>query len=281
MATGLILEGGAMRGIYTAGVLDEFMKEGITFPGVIGVSAGAVHGCSYVAGQRGRSIRYYLRYCGDKRFMSAHSLITTGDIVGERFCYHDLPERLDPFDYEGFRRSGTDFYVVCTNVRTGKAEYILCRDMRADIEYMRASASMPFVSRIVRAGGKKLLDGGVADSVPLQAFRRLGYEKNVIVLTRPAGYKKKPRRMTRRLAKVMYRRYPAFKRAILNRYKEYNSTVEEIERLEKAGEVFVIRPEEPLKLGRAEMNRGKIRAVYQIGVQDARRRMDELRAFLG
>lgn len=281
MATGLILEGGAMRGIYTAGVLDEFMKEGITFPGVIGVSAGAVHGCSYVAGQRGRSIRYYLRYCGDKRFMSAHSLVTTGNIVGEQFCYHDLPERLDPFDYEGFRRSGTDFYVVCTNVRTGKAEYILCKDMRADVEYMRASASMPFVSRIVHAGGKKLLDGGVADSVPLQAFRRMGYEKNVIVLTRPAGYKKKPRRMTRRMAEVMYRRYPAFKRAVLNRYKEYNGTLEEIGRLERAGEVFVIRPEESLKLGRAETDRKKIRAVYQIGVEDARRCMAELKAFLG
>lgn len=281
MATGLILEGGAMRGIYTAGVLDEFLREGITFPGVIGVSAGAVHGCSYVSGQRGRSIRYYLRYCGDKRFMSARSLITTGNIVGERFCYHDLPERLDPFDYEAFRRSETDFYVVCTNVRTGKAEYIHCKDMRADIDYMRASASMPFVSRIVCAGGKKLLDGGVADSVPVEAFRRMGYEKNVIVLTRPAGYKKMPRQTTRRMAQVMYRRYPAFKRAILNRYKEYNSTLEEIRRLEQAGEAFVIRPQESLKLGRAEMDREKIRAVYQIGVRDARRRMEELRAFLG
>ncbi|HCT90679.1 MAG TPA: patatin family protein [Lachnospiraceae bacterium] len=281
MATGLVLEGGAMRGIYTAGVLDEFIREGITFPGVIGVSAGAVHGCSYVAGQRGRSIRYYLRYCGDKRFMSAHSLITTGNIVGEQFCYHDLPERLDPFDYQGFQRSGTDFYVVCTNVRTGKAEYILCKDMRKDIDYMRASASMPFVSRIVCAGGKKLLDGGVADSVPVQAFRRMGYEKNVIVLTRPAGYKKKLGSTTRRLARVMYRRYPAFERAIMNRHKEYNGTLEEIDRLEKAGEVFVIRPEEPLKLGRAETDREKIRAVYQIGVRDARRRMDGLRTFLG
>ena len=281
MATGLILEGGAMRGIYTAGVLDEFMKEGITFPGVIGVSAGAVHGCSYVAGQRGRSIRYYLRYCGDNRFMSARSLVTTGNIVGEQFCYHDLPERLDPFDYEGFQKSGTNFYVVCTNVRTGKAEYILCKDMRADIDYMRASASMPFVSRIVHTGGKKLLDGGVADSVPVQAFRRLGYEKNVIVLTRPADYRKKLGSTTRRLARVMYRRYPAFERAIMNRHKEYNGTLEEINRLEKAGEVFVIRPEESLKLGRAETDREKIRAVYQIGVRDARRRMEALRAFLG
>lgn len=213
--------------------------------------------------------------------MSAHSLITTGNIVGERFCYHDLPERLDPFDYKGFKKSGTDFYVVCTNVRTGKAEYILCKDMRADIEYMRASASMPFVSKIVCAGGKKLLDGGVADSVPLQAFRRMGYEKNVIVLTRPADYRKKLGRTTRRMAQVMYRRYPAFERAILNRHKEYNATLEEIERLEREGKVFVIRPKEPLRLKRAETDREKIRAVYRIGVQDARRRMEELKAFLG
>ena len=146
---------------------------------------------------------------------------------------------------------------------------------------MRASASMPFVSRIVHTGGKKLLDGGVADSVPVQAFRRLGYEKNVIVLTRPADYRKKLGSTTRRLARVMYRRYPAFERAIMNRHKEYNGTLEEINRLEKAGEVFVIRPEESLKLGRAETDREKIRAVYQIGVRDARRRMEALRAFLG
>ena len=176
---GLVLEGGAMRGLYTAGVLDVFLEQGIEVDGVIGVSAGTVHGVSYVSGQHGRSIRYYEKYRSDKRFMGLYPLLTTGDIVDKTFCYEDIPWRLDPFDNDAFVKAGTPFYVTCTNVETGKAEYIRCTDFKGTdaMEYLRAGASMPLVSRIVDVGGKKLLDGGVADPIPLAAFRRMGYER--------------------------------------------------------------------------------------------------------
>ena len=190
MKKGLVLEGGAMRGIYTAGVLDAFLEQNITVDGVIGVSAGAVHGCSYVSGQHGRSIRYYLKYMKNPRFMSFRSLLKTGNLVETEFSYHELPDRLDVFDRKAFAESPMDFYVGCTNVETGKPEYILL-DTMDEIDYMRASASMPMVSQIVEVGGMKLLDGGVADSVPIRAFQQMGYEKNIVVLTRPAGYRKK------------------------------------------------------------------------------------------
>ena len=173
--TGLVLEGGGMRGIYTAGVLDVFLEEGLTFDGVIGVSAGAVHGCSFLSGQKGRSIRYYKKYCADKRFMSAENLIRTGNIVDTDFCYHELPEVLDLYDYDAFDRNKerTDFYVVCSDVEKGKPVYAKLHDMKRDIDYIRASASLPYVSKFVELDGRKLLDGGCTDSVPVEAFRKL------------------------------------------------------------------------------------------------------------
>ena len=157
MSYGLVLEGGAMRGIYTAGVLDVLMEREIVVDGVIGVSAGALYGCSYVSGQIKRSIRYTFKYRSDRHFMGLYSLIRTGDIVGEEFCYHTIPEKLDPFDNEALKASDTKFYVTCTNVETGKAEYIYCTDLFEQIEYLRASASMPYVSKIVEIDGKKYL----------------------------------------------------------------------------------------------------------------------------
>lgn len=192
--TGLVLEGGGMRGIYTAGVLDVFLEHEIEFDGVIGVSAGAIHGCSFVSGQKGRSIRYYKKYCNDKRFVSFRNLILTGDIAGEQFCYHEIPERLDPYDFEAFNASKTEFYVTCSNVETGKAEHLPITDMRAQVDLMRASASLPYASRIVRAEGMKLLDGACTDSIPVGAFHRLGFRRLVVIMTRPRGYVKKPER---------------------------------------------------------------------------------------
>ena len=176
MKTGLVLEGGGMRGIYTAGVLDAMDEAGLraAFDGVIGVSAGAVHGCSFVSGQRGRSIRYFTRYCRDRGFMSVYSLLTTGSAVGEKLCYHDIPEKLDPFDNEAFMASPTAFYVGVTNLETGEGEYPQVTDLFKQMDYLRASASMPYVSRIVTLDGKPCLDGGIADSVPLAAFERMG-----------------------------------------------------------------------------------------------------------
>lgn len=275
--TGLVLEGGAMRGIYTAGVLDAMMEHQIRADGVIGVSAGAIHGCSLVSGQHGRSIRYYLKYMKDWRFMSFRSLLFTGNLVNTQFCYYDLPDRLDVFDREAFERSPMEFYVTCTNVETGQAEYIHMENMN-EIEYMRASASMPLVSQIVEIGGKKLLDGGVADSIPVQAFRKMGYGRNVVVLTRPEGYRKKPSKMG--LVKAMYRNYPVFIEAMETRYIRYNRTLEEIARLEAAGEILVIRPSRNPDIGRMEKRPEKVMEVYQLGYKDAMEKMEQVRAFL-
>lgn len=277
MKTGLVLEGGAMRGIYTAGVLDVFLRHKIRVDGVIGVSAGAIHGCSYVSGQYQRSIRYYMKYMNDWRFMSFRSLIRTGNLVGTQFCYHTIPDELDIFDHDAFERSGIPFYVTCTNVETGKAEYILMENMHK-IEYAQASASMPLVSKIVEADGKKLLDGGVADSLPVRAFRSMGYERNIVVLTRPAGYRKKPSHMG--MIRRVYRNYPEFIRAMETRYIRYNRTLDLIEKLEKRGEILVIRPSRDPDIGRMEKKPKKVKDVYLLGRRDAMDRLEQVRAFL-
>ena len=276
--TGLVLEGGGMRGIYTAGVLDVFMENGITFDGVIGVSAGAIHGCSFVSGQKGRSIRYYMKYCRNWQFMSFRSLLLTGNIAGEKFCYHTLPEKLDPYDYEAFKKSPTKFYVGCSNVETGKPEYIRITDMKNQIDVIRASASLPYVSRLVKTEGMKLLDGGCTDSIPLMKFREMGFTKNVVILTRPKGYQKEPEQLV--MAKLCYRKYPAFVEALSHRHECYNESLRQIEELEKMGEIFVLRPDEPLKIGRLERSPEKLQQVYDIGRRDALMKMRDLKRWL-
>lgn len=278
MKTGLILEGGAMRGIYTAGVLDVFMDHEITVDGVIGVSAGAIHGSSYVAGQNGRSIRYYKKYGKDKRFMSFWSLLTTGDLVGEKFCYQDIPLELDPFDFDAFRASPMDFYVTCTNLETGKAEYVLCDDMRTKMDYMRASASMPLVSRTVEIDGKKLLDGGVADSIPLAAFRRMGYRKNIVILTQVENFEKQPQKLG--IQAVRYRRYPEFLKSIAGRHLDYNKSRRLVKKLEEKGEVLALYPSEELHLKRMERDMDKVQMMYDLGRHDALERLEEIQSFL-
>ncbi len=275
--SGLVLEGGGMRGIYTAGVLDVFLENGIGFDGVIGVSAGVVHGCSYLSGQKGRSIRYYKRYCKDWRFMSIRNLLLTGDMVGIKFCYHDLPDRLEPYDYEAFKRSKTEFYATCSNVVTGKPEYLRMTDMKEQVDIMRASASLPCVSRMVRIDGKKLLDGAYTDSIPVRAFRRMGFRRNVVVLTRQEGYVKAPeKRIMGTMARVRYLRYPRFVRALERRHLVYNKTIQYIRRLEKAGEVFVICPSRKLEIGRMEHSPQKLETTYELGQRDAKACLDRL-----
>ena len=278
MKTGLVLEGGGVRGIYTAGVLDVFMDNGLTFDGLIGVSAGAIHGCSYLSGQKGRSLRYYKNYVADPRFMSIRSLIKTGDLIGVDFCYHELPDKLDVYDHAAFLKNPTPYYAVCSNVDTGEAEYIRITDMRRQIDVLRASASLPFCSRIVEIGKKKYLDGGCTDSIPIEKFREMGYGKNVVVLTRPLDYRKKP--MNSRLIKAFYSKYPKFMAALSRRHSRYNETVEKILELEKAGEIFVIRPTQPLEVGRLEKNPEKVHLVYNHGRADAICAMRRLKEWL-
>lgn len=276
--TGLVLEGGGVRGIYTAGVLDVFMDNGVAFDGVMGVSAGAIHACSYLSGQRGRSIRYYRKYVSDPRFMSLRSWVKTGDIVGAEFCYHTLPDELDVYDHDAFLANPTPYWAVCTDVEAGTPEYVRLTDMRGQIEYLRASASLPYFSRIVALDGHKYLDGGCADSIPVEAMQHMGYARNVVVLTRDASYRRRPE-MTA-LAKLVYRKYPAFVRLLEKRHEMYNAQLERVERLAEAGSVFVIRPAEPLEIGRLENDPEKVQRVYDQGCQDARNALKAMKEWM-
>ncbi len=276
---GLVLEGGGLRGIYTAGVLDVFLENDINVDGVIGVSAGAIHGASFVSRQKGRSLRYSLKYRNDKEYMSISSLIKTGDLFGVDFCYHKLPEELDRYDYEAFLQNPTKLFVCCTNIETGKPEYLECTDMKPDMEKLRASASLPLVSRIVEIDGKKYLDGGTSDSIPIFEFRRRGYRKNIVILTRPKGYVKKKDSLIK-LEAIKYKEYPEYVKKAAMRHLYYNKTLEKLDELEKKGEVLIIRPSFEIEISRTERDEKKIQAMYDLGVFDAESRLEEIKAFL-
>ena len=279
MTTGLVLEGGAHRAIYTAGVLDVLNENDIMFDGVVGVSAGAIHGCAFVSKQKGRSIGYTLKYADNWRYMSFYSWLFTGNLVGEQFCYHDLPEKLFPFNHQTFEESPTKFYAVCTNLESGKAEYFHCDELRTKLEYIRASASMPLVSTVSTINGKKYLDGGIADSIPVRAFQQMGYDRCVVVQTRAAGYRKKPNKLAW-LARILYRRYPNFVRAIENRHIMYNNELADIEQMQKNGEVLVIRPSKEIKISHTERNKAVLQAVYNLGREDALRLLPQIKEFI-
>lgn len=279
MKKGLVLEGGGLRGIYTSGVLDVFLEHDIQVDGVMGVSAGAIHGSSFVSKQKGRDLRYSLKFRNNKEYMSIHSLVKTGDLFGADFCYHTLPDELEKFDYDAFVHNPTRMYAACTNVETGKPEYLECKDLREDMEKIRASASLPLLSRIVEVDGKKLLDGGISDSIPIFAFRRMGYRRNVVVLTRPEGYRKEPDGMLK-LEAIKYKDYPEFVKKCAMRYRYYNKTLDKLEELEKKGEVLLIKPSETLEVSRLERDEKKIQAMYDLGVSDCRAKIDEVKKFL-
>ena len=262
MKKGLILEGGAMRGIFTAGVLDVFLENGIIFDGTVGVSAGAVFGASFKSMQIGRSLRYNLRFCKDKRYCSLTSLLKTGDLYGAEFCYYELPLKHDLMDDKAFRNNPMEFHIVATDVESGLPVYKIINSANEEAEWLRASASMPFVSRIVETDGKKLLDGGIADSVPLEYFEKIGFNKNVVILTKPAGYRKKKGKFLS-VAGRFYKKYPEFVYALKNRYSMYNKQMEYIDKKESDGDIFVIRPDFKLPLSRTEKNPEKIK-IQQI-----------------
>ncbi|MGN0661971.1 MAG: patatin family protein [Faecalibacterium sp.] len=280
MKTGLILEGGAMRGLFTAGVLDVLMEHDITVDGTIGVSAGAVFGCNFKSHQIGRVIRYNTAFCNDKRYGSVKNLLRTGNFYSEQFCYHEVPEKLDPFDAAAFRASPMDFFVVCTDVRTGDPIYHKCRTGDPeDVRWMQASASMPLAARIVQIGQYSLLDGGIADSIPVRFFESIGYRRNIIVLTQPRDYvRKKTRSMP--LIRARYLRYPAFVEAMADRHERYNETTAYISMLEQAGKALVLRPPIPLEIGKVEHDADELRRVYDTGRAVAEIQLDRIVDFL-
>ena len=280
MNTGLILEGGAMRGMFTAGVMDVLMENGVTFDGAVGTSAGAAFGCNYKSHQIGRVIRYNTRYCKDKRFCSISSLIKSGDIYNADFCYGDIPSKYDIFDFDTYKNDPMEFYSVCTDIETGKAVYHkYTGDEDSGFDWIRASASMPLVSKIVEIDGKKLLDGGMADSIPLKFFESIGYDRNVVVLTQPADYRKKPNGAMP-LIRIAYRKYPKLVEAMANRHIVYNDTIDYINSEEKTGKLLVIRPENPLPVSRMEKDPEKLKAAYNEGRKAAAPKLDAVRKFL-
>ncbi|MCL7721375.1 patatin-like phospholipase family protein [Actinobacillus pleuropneumoniae] len=278
MKIGLVLEGGAMRGMFTAGVLDVFLDENIHIDGAVTVSAGALFGINYPAKQRGRVLRYNLKYLNDKRYMGLHSLLTTGNIVNRDFAFYELPFTLDPFDQETFAQSQFDFWVTLTNVESGEAEYVKIRDAFTQMEALRATSAMPMVSKMVEIDGKKYLDGGIADSIPLQKCIELGYDKIIVILTRPLDYRKKP--SSTALFKWFYRKYPKLIERWQNRYAEYNQAVERVIKLQEQQKIFVIRPSQTLAISRLEKDPNKVKAMYDLGVNDAMQLMPSLKRFL-
>ena len=278
MKTCLVLEGGALRGIYTAGVLDELMKENIKIDTIIGVSMGALVGINYISNQPKRALRYNLRYSNDKRYISISSFIKTGNIVNKEFAYYELPEKLDKFDYDTFNKSKTKMICVVTNVDTGKAEYIEIKDSKRDTEYLRASSAMPGVSKIIEINNKKYLDGGISDSIPIKYALSKKYDKIIVVTTRCLEYRKENKKS--KLLNFIYRKYPEFLNTINNRPIEYNKTVEDIIKLEKENKIFVIRPSKKINIKRIEKNNEIIKAQYDLGVKDFNKKKKDLKKYL-
>lgn len=280
MKTGMVLEGGAMRGMYTAAVLDVMMKNNIELDGVVGVSAGATFGCNYKSKQIGRALRYNLKYSKDPRYVSLKSLVTTGDLYGAEFCYNELPKSLDKFDQKTYVENPLEFYVVATDVHTGEAVYHLCENGGdEDTQWMRASASMPVVSRVVSVGGYDLLDGGISDPIPIRWFRSIGYKRNIVILTRPEGYRKKKNKFPL-ATRLLMRKYPKIAEAMEHRYEVYNNTINELQRLEKEGDTFILRPSQDLAIKRTETDPEKLQRVYNIGIKDANDNLEKIRRFL-
>ena len=265
MKRGLVLEGGAMRGLFTAGVLDVFMENGLRFDGIIGVSAGACFGCNYKSGQIGRVIRYNKRFARDPRYCSWTSLFKTGDLFNADFCYRELPFTLDPFDAVAYAANPTEFHVVATDCATGQPVYRRL-DVANDAAFawIQASASMPLVSRPVKIGDDEFLDGGLSDGIPLRYFESIGFARNVVITTRPHGYRKFPHWKVR-LIKPFLRRYPKIYKALATRHEWYNAALEYIDRRVSEGAALLIAPEHALEISRVCHDPEQMQRVYDVG----------------
>ena len=264
---GLVLEGGGLRGMFTSGVLDAFDEAGLQFDGIIGVSAGALFGVNYKSRQRGRALRYNLAMCNEPRYMGWKCLLKTRNIVSPEFSYHVLPFEIDIFDKEAFDANPTDFWMVCTDIFSGQPVYHKMEEFsHHEMEWCRATASMPVVSTPVEIDGYTLLDGGMVDAIPLKKFQEMGYDKNIVVLTQPRDYFKKKMKITW-LIKLLSKKYPMVGKIMERRHLMYNEELEYIAQEEKKGNIIIVAPDCPLGIGRTEMNEKKIKAVYQMGYE--------------
>lgn len=278
----LVLEGGGMRGAYTAGVLDVLHDQGFKFGGYAGTSAGATHLCNYLSEQRDRNFRLDTIHSQDKRYMSLGNWLRTGNYFDLKFCYHTVPEEIDPFDFETFKKNAaeSDFYAAASNVETGSAEHLLVRDLRTQMDAIRASSSLALASSLVEYEGKKMFDGNTADSIPFEFMDSIGFKKQVVIVTRPKGYKKSANSLLP-LYKLVYRKYPKFIEAVGNRHVRYNKCLTTLAQWEKQGRSFVFRPSVNMKINRVEKDASKITALYALGVKDAKDQLENLKRFLG
>ncbi len=276
---GLVLEGGGMKGVYTAGVLDFFLDKEMMFSGVYGVSAGACHMCSYLAGQRGRALDVSIDYLDSRKYCSLESLISSGDLFNVQMCYHLIPEYLHPIDDDAFGRYKGKAYSVATDIVTGRPEYFRIRDVKKDIDKIRASASLPLVSRNVEIDGRLYLDGGISDSIPLQKSVVDGNRKNVVIMTKEVGFIRKP--STRLgLIKARYWKYPKVFELMAERHISYRRQLDYIDRMQQEGKAFVIRPKAASDVGRVEKDVEKLKRLYEEGYRDGAACYEQLRCFL-
>lgn len=278
---GMVLEGGSMRGIFTTAILDVMLEHNIEVDGIIGVSAGALFGVNYFSKQKGRAIRYNKKYFGDKRYISTHSLLTTGNLVNKEFTFYKLTKELDPLDNETFMKSNKDFYTTTTNIETGEAEYLKITNVYEQLEEFRASSALPFASEIIEINGKKYLDGGISDSIPLDKCLELGYDKIIIILTQPKGFKKPPLSKKKlKMVNLAYHKYPNLINSMKQRHIKYNKTLEKITDLENKKEIFVIRPSKKINFDIVKDDKSKIDDIYNMGINDANKIINDLKEYL-
>jgi predicted patatin/cPLA2 family phospholipase len=279
MKRGLVLEGGAMRGLWTAGITDVMMEHGIEPDGLIGVSAGAAFGCNYKSRQIGRAIRYNTRFAKDPRYSGVRSLLRSGDYFNAEFGYHIVPKQYDIFDDDAFNQNPMEFIVVCTDVETGKPVYKPLTKVTSDTyDWIRASASMPLMSRVIELEGRKLLDGGVGDSIPLEYFESMGYDRNIVILTQPMGYQKKHLKLMP-LIRMTLRKYPNMIKAMNERHVMYNKELAYVEQAEKEGRCLVIRPDAKIPIGHISHNPDEMRNVYEMGRSVGERYIESIKDF--
>lgn len=272
---GLILEGGGMRGAYTAGVLDFFLDEKLYFESVFGVSAGGCNAISYISRQKGRNIYIFQNYASDNRYVDLKGLFTRGSVFGMDFIFHEIPEKLVYLDYERYAASNTKLYIISTDCDTGRPDVRLTMDARDSVDYLMGSSSIPLFSPMVEVDGKKLLDGSASESIPLAAALYRGITRPVIVLTRNEGYRKKKSKANR-IFSACYKKYPNLVKSLQQRYITYNTSLENCEEMERQGKAVILRPSMPLDIDRFEKDPDKLTKLYQNGYDDAKKALNRI-----
>lgn len=276
---GIIFEGGGMRGAYTAGIIDALLEHDMNFEYCYGISSGATHATTYLSRQRGRAIQIVTDYIKDKRYFSIKNLIKTGNLFNVDFIYDTIPHELNPYDYETAKNNPAKFFVGVINMETSKGEFLRVNDIEEEYMKVCASMSLPLIANMVEIDGQRYLDGGISDSLPIQRSINDGNKKSVLVLTQDATYRKKLDKILPLVA-IKYRKFPGFVHMVKTRHIRYNASLDQIAEEEKAGRAFVLRPKKPVKIGRLELNRKKMLALYREGYEDGIEAMPRLKAFL-